>query len=217
MKKIMVFIAMFAAFQGIFAVEAKKSNIKLENKYLLVDGEIPVFYNNGKYIGDSSNRAKGSFTALLEMMKMEVKRNTLENLDREYSKFIFKSYFKKMKNESKIESYSVKTFYYTGGSHGMMLEEGYNFRDGKEVFLEDIFKENINYRGLIKQKVEEQIIKYGGDLYYSDIDIPNEDYSFYFKEDSLVILFNPYTLASYEAGIITFEIPLSEISAFMKI
>ena len=217
MKKIILFIAIFITFQGVLATETKKSEVKLENKHLIVDGKIPVFYNNGKYLGDSSSRAKGSFTALMEMVKMEAKRNFLENPDEENSKFILKSDFKKIKNENQIESYSVKSFYYTGGKHGMVLEEGYNFKDGREIFLEDLFKNNINYRGLIKQKVEEQIIKYGGDLYYSDIDIPNDGYSFYFKEDSLVILFNPYTLASYEAGVITFEIPVSEISAFMKI
>ncbi|WP_319371772.1 DUF3298 and DUF4163 domain-containing protein [uncultured Ilyobacter sp.] len=217
MKKITVFILLLAAFQNIFSIEAKKSNITLENKYLKVDGKIPVFFNNGKYIGDSSSRARGSFTALLEMIKMESKRNHSEGQFKDGSKYILNSDFKKIKNNSKIESYLLKTFYYTGGAHGMMLEEGYNFKDGKEIFLEDLFKENINYRGLIKQKVEEQIIKYGGDLYYSDIDIPDEGYSFYFKEDSLVILFNPYTLASYEAGVVTFEIPISEIWAFMKI
>jgi len=217
MKKIIVFIFMLAVFQNMFSVETKKSNIKLENQYLMIDGKIPVFYNKGKYIGNSSNKVKGGFRALMEMIKMESNKNRLENPDNRDGKFILKSDFKKIDNESKIDSYLVKTFYFTGGSHGMILEEGYNFKNGKEVFLKDIFKGSINYKGLIKQKVEEQIIKYGGDLYYADINIPDEEYSFYFEGDSLVVFFNPYTLASYEAGIITFEIPISEISAFMKI
>ncbi|WP_320047638.1 DUF3298 domain-containing protein [uncultured Ilyobacter sp.] len=217
MKKITVFILMLTAFHNMFSVETKKSSIKLENQYLMIDGKIPVFYNKGKYIDDFSSRVNGGFKALMEMVKMESTRNRLENPTNEDGKFILKSDFKKIENDFKIDSYLVKTFYYTGGPHGMMLEDGYNFKNGKEVFFGDIFRDNINYRGLIKQKVEEQIIKYGGDLYYADIDIPDEDYSFYFKDDSLVILFNPYTLASYEAGIITFEIPVSEISDFMKI
>ncbi|ADO84181.1 DUF3298 and DUF4163 domain-containing protein [Ilyobacter polytropus] len=217
MKKIIVFIFIFAVFQNMFSVETKKSNIKLENQYLMIDGKIPVFYNKGKYIGNSSNKVKGGFRALMEMIKMESNKNRLENPDNRDGKFILKSDFKKIDNESKIDSYLVKTFYFTGGSHGMILEEGYNFKNGKEIFLKDIFKGNINYKGLIKQKVEEQIIKYGGDLYYADINIPDEEYSFYFEGDSLVVFFNPYTLASYEAGIITFEIPISEISSFMKI
>jgi len=216
MKKIIVFIFILAVFQNMFSVETKKSNIKLENQYLMIDGKIPVFYNKGKYIGNSSNKVKGGFRALMEMIKMESNKNRLENPDNRDGKFILKSDFKKIDNESKIDSYLVKTFYFTG-SHGMILEEGYNFKNGKEIFLKDIFKGNINYKGLIKQKVEEQIIKYGGDLYYADINIPDEEYSFYFEGDSLVVFFNPYTLASYEAGIITFEIPISEISAFMKI
>ncbi|WP_321329689.1 DUF3298 domain-containing protein [uncultured Ilyobacter sp.] len=217
MKKITVVILLLTVFHSIFSIEAKKMNIKLENQHLIVAGEIPAFYNNGRYINGSSSRVKGSFEALVEMLKMESNRNRLENPDSEDEKFILKSDFEKIENEFGIDSYLIKTFYYTGGSHGMMLEEGYNFKNGKEVFLNDIFKGSINYKGLIKQKVEEQIIKYGGDLYYADINIPDEEYSFYFEGDSLVVFFNPYTLASYEAGIITFEIPISEISSFMKI
>lgn len=217
MKKIAVFILILTMFQNMFSVETKKSSIKLENQYLTIDGKIPVFYNKGKYMGNSSSRVKGGFKALMEMIKMESNKNRLENPANEDGKFILKSDFKKIDNENKIDSYIVKTFYFTGGSHGMMLEDGYNFKNGKEIFLKDIFKDSINYKGLIKQKVEEQIIKYGGDLYYADINVPDEGYSFYFKDDFLVVLFNPYTLASYEAGIITFEIPISEISAFMKI
>ncbi len=217
MKKFTTYFILFFVFQSAFSIETKEIAVSFENDFMIIDVKIPSFYNNGKYLSEPSSRIKGKYEALIEISRMESNRYFLERLGKDYSKFILNNDFKKITNNMGIDSYSVKSFYYIGGKHGMMMEEGFNFKDGKEIFLKDIFKDNINYRGLIRQKIEEQIINSGGDMYYSNVDIPKDGYSFYFKDDSLVIIFDPYIIASYEAGIITFEIPVSEISDFMKI
>lgn len=216
MKKAIMFFMIFSLFQGSFSFETKENLISSEDKYAMIEGKLPVFYSSGKLMRDSTDRIKTKFITLMEVVQKEAKRNFAERERESYSKFILKSDFEKIKNNCGYDSYLVKTFYYIGGKHGMISEEGVNFRKGKNVSLKDIFKDEINYRGLIEQKIEEQIARSEGDIYYSDVKIPEEGYGFYFKGDSLVVIFNPYTIASHEAGIINFEIPISEISDFLN-
>jgi hypothetical protein len=216
MKKYIVVLMMIFVFQGVFPLDTKEIIVSSKNEYVTIDGRMPVFYNNDKYMKDSTNRIRIKFNTLMNMVKMESKRNLIEGSREATSKFILKNDFNKIGNNYGYNSYVVKTFYYIGGKHGMMLEEGINFKDGKEISLEDVFKDGINYRGLIEQSIEKQIVRSESDLYYSDVKVPEDGYSFCFKGDALVIIFNPYIMASYEAGVIKFEIPISEISDFMR-
>lgn len=198
----------------VLGVEVEDINFQYTDNYTIVTGRVPLFKYKGSPV---SEEAVNTFNILDEVMRMESRRYFREAGNREGNPFVLKSDYSKMENKAGIDSYVVKTYYYKGGDHGMILETPYNFRGSREVTLNSLFKDGINYRRVIRNRIEETIIEGDPSMYYENIVIREEDYKFYLSEDKLVIIFNPYELGPYESGILTFEIPLEELSDYLNI
>lgn len=212
MKKLLL-ILVFLMGINIFTMEIEEKKYKVQGKYTIISGNIPIFKAEEKVV---SNEAVAVFETLADMVIMESKRYFIEEKKTSTNNFVLKSDYKKMKNNMGVDSYLIKTYYYTGGSHGMMMETPYNFIDGRKALLNEFFKENVNYQTIIKNKVEEIIIEDNPSHYYDTVTIKEEGYKFYFSEDKLVIIFDVYEIGPFESGILSFDIPISELEGYLK-
>ncbi|PAB60599.1 DUF3298 domain-containing protein [Anaeromicrobium sediminis] len=131
---------------------------------------------------------------------------------------------------------SIYTVYYTytGGAHGNHQDVAYNvdLTNGKILKLNDIFKNEVDYKKVINDEINKQIreiqeqakaegISRGEKV--EDIYLPHrgfksirDDHGFYFKDDSIVIYFDLYEIGPYAAGIIEFPIKISNIGDSLK-
>lgn len=212
MKKLLI-ILIFIMGVNIFAVKIEEKKYEIQEKNLTITGNIPVFKYEGKVV---LNEAVGIFEVLSDVVTMESKRFFIEEKKNNTNNFVLKSDYKKIENNMEIDSYLVKTYYYIGGNHGMMIETPYNFIDGRKIGLNEIFKENINYKTIIKNKIEEIIIEDNPSHYHDTVSIKEDGYKFYFSEDKLVIIFDVYEIGPFESGILSFDIPISELEDYLK-
>jgi len=199
---------------AVFGMETEDKNLQYTDKHTVITGRVPLFKYNGRTV---SEEALNIFKILDEVVRMESRRYFAEENGRGSAPFVLKSDYSSVENKAGIDSYLVKTYYYIGGDHGMILETPYNFREGREVSLESLFKDGVNYRRVIRNKVEEIIIEGDPAMYHENIVVEEEDFKFYLSGENLVIIFNPYEIGPYESGIPTFTIPLEELSDYMKV
>lgn len=212
MKKLMIFLSLIfsVVVQGI-DVEERTFNYR-ENNFI-IEGRIPVFKEGDKTV---STGALERFQMMSEVITMESGRYFTEERSKAPLSFILKSDFSQKNNNLGIDSFLVKTYYFTGGDHGMIMESPYNFYKGKILNLEDIFKKDVNYKRLIKNKIEEIIIEEDPSLFYENVTVREKEFKFFFEGDNLVIIFNPYEIGPHESGIPVFKIPVSDISDHLK-
>lgn len=102
-----------------------------------------------------------------------------------------------------------------GAAHGMptQIYTHINLKNGNFYELKDLFKKNSNYVKRLSDIIQKQIDEKGEELgvwkdQYKGIK-PNQ--SFYVTEDALHIYFEPYEIAPYSSGFVTFNIPFVEI------
>lgn len=126
-----------------------------------------------------------------------------------------------VKNKEPILSFTVTTYAFTGGAHGVTKTDYYNINVNKNSFvtLPDLFKKNIGYKGVINEIIKKQIKKQeaAGEGTYFGPDDPNafetisNDQSFYIQSSNLVIAFAQYEIAPGYMGEPTFSIPFSKL------
>ncbi len=197
-----------------FGMEVEDKNFQYTDDHTIITGRVPLFKYKGSPV---SEEAVSTFKILDEVVRMESRRHFRERKGKGSNPFVLKSDYSKKNNKTGIDSYVVKTYYYTGGDHGMVLKTPYNFKGSKEVTLNSLFKKGVNYKRVIRNMLEEIIIDGDPSIYYENIEIREEEYKFYLSEDKLVIIFNPYELGPYESGILTFTIPLEKLSDYLSI
>lgn len=198
----------------VLGVEIEEENLEYKGTHTIITGRLPIFKSKGRLV---SKEAVDRFEALSEAVIMESRRYFIEEAKKVPTSFVLKSDYSKKENTAGIESYVVKTYYYIGGTHGMILETPYNFKGGREVSLGSLFKDEVNYKRLIKNRIEEIVIEADSSMFYDNITIKEEEFKFYFSGDKLVIIFNPYEIAPHESGIPAFSIPLEELSDYLNI
>ena len=213
MKRIMFFLSLVISSLSL-GIEVEDKTFNYRDTHMIVEGRLPVFKDGNIVV---STKAVDNFEMLTEIITMEERKFFIEEDRKVTTNFILKSDYAVSGNSLGVESFLVKTYYYTGGRHGMILETPYNFLDGRELSLKDLFKEGVNYKRLLKNKVEEIIIEEDASIFYENIFIEEGEYKFYLKEDMLIILFNPYEIGPHESGIPAFSIPLTDISDHMSL
>ncbi|MBE5916334.1 MAG: DUF3298 and DUF4163 domain-containing protein [Pseudobutyrivibrio ruminis] len=136
-----------------------------------------------------------------------------------------------IRSDYKVFSFVVYNYYYTGGAHGMTDMEGYTFdaTTGEQLELSDFGSEesitetamNFILDTIAESDSTAQAGLYQNDEYsegYEEIVkgfFTGEDYPAYYLDNrGIVFIFQQYTLAPYAAGIITFNVPYSEINGF---
>nr|WP_246517108.1 WG repeat-containing protein [Clostridium aciditolerans] len=105
--------------------------------------------------------------------------------------------------------------YPLGAAHGMpsRVFTHINLKNGSFYDLKDLFKKNSDYVKRLSDIIQKQIDEKGEKLgvwkdQYKGI---KADQPFYVTEDALHIYFEPYEIAPYASGFVTFDIPFAEI------
>lgn len=113
---------------------------------------------------------------------------------------------------------------YTGGAHGYTGRYGHTFdiRTGEELTLADLTD---NYDAFLSAAVEQlKDISYGAEYsaywlnegYEDQLAGLFRDNNWYFNDEGLVLMANPYELASYAAGLIEFTLPYAWLAYQIK-
>lgn len=133
-------------------------------------------------------------------------------------------------NNSKFVSFTVASSVFSGGAHSLDTVTAVNFNGetGTKMTLDDVFSVDSNvYLSKIYSEVEKQIevekaSKSEEDfLYYSNYSEALRNTQFedkwYFTDKGLCVIYNPYEIASYVAGVKQFVIPYESLKNIMKI
>ena len=122
-----------------------------------------------------------------------------------------------MYNANKTLSLELETYIYSGGAHGLGNKTylHYNMNTGTPFGFKEIFfdgaKEAINE--LLKARCED--IKQDEDnMLFHDAE-PEVNDNFYFDDEKLYFLYNPYEIAPYAAGYVVIDIPLTAINRWI--
>ncbi len=151
----------------------------------------------------------------LELLKKQAENDAAEA---KKSGFEFRPYEVIVKYEVKagggaadagMFSIAVTTYTYTGGAHGLPRTDTYNVLNqdaAKRVELKDLF--GAGYKQTIDKHIQDEIAKHPDDYFKDGFEGIDDTQSFYIHQGSAVIVFGPYEIAPYAAGMPEFVIPL---------
>lgn len=121
-------------------------------------------------------------------------------------------YFEQKNNQKDYLSLSLFNYAFTGGAHGLTLQESLTFKQstGQTYTLAQLFKPGADYVERISMIVDAQIKARNIDTLEPFKAIrPDQDY--YVADRSLVIYFQLYELAAYVFGFLYFPISVYEL------
>ncbi|MFD0587079.1 DUF3298 and DUF4163 domain-containing protein [Paenibacillus sp. GCM10027627] len=126
-------------------------------------------------------------------------------------------YYELKTNEKDVLSLSLYNYAYTGGAHGMTLQQSLTFKasTGQAYALKDLFKPGSDYVARISRIVSEQIKQRGIETLEPFKAISPEQ-SFYIADRSLVVYFQLYELAAYVYGFLYFPISVYDLQNIIR-
>lgn len=169
---------------------------------------IPIFPESNKFLNE--------LNILMEKETLNIKEEIHQMAKKDFNKNDLKY---ELNIEYKIHtlnptfiSLTMENYQYTGGAHGFSNRTPYNFdlTTGKEITLEDLFKENSDYKEAINKEIQKQIKEKPDKFFPDEVQVfsgVNSKQPFYIEDGKLVIYFGLYEIAPYTAGIVEFEIP----------
>ncbi len=123
-------------------------------------------------------------------------------------------------NKDAYVSMTTQVYQYTGGAHGMTIQQTYHFDlvKGKVLTLSDFFEPGSNYEDIINGIVVQGIKDGQYEYYLGEEGFPgvNEATNFYFAEDGLHVYFQEYEIAPYAAGLPEFIVPYDVIKESLQ-
>ena len=203
----------------------KENLIKIESKsitkneeYLNTKVNMPIIIYEDKDIEQKiNNTIKKDITSYYKKIKNQ-SEEYYSNFDELVTKFELDISYDLKKNSDEVLSIILTYYTYSGGAHGYTENRAYNFslRDGKQIYLEDIFIDNSNYIEELNKKIR-HIIKENKEYekLYCFKGIKNTK-NFYIQDNDLVIYFDLYEIAPYVAGIVEFKVNEKEINSILK-
>ena len=122
-------------------------------------------------------------------------------------------FFEVKTNEKSVLSLSLFNYAYTGGAHGLTLQESLSFDTGtgRHYSLAELFKPGSNYVGRISDLVKLQITT-RQIATLDPFDSIRVNQSFYIADRALVIYFALYELTPYAFGFPYFPISVYDLS-----
>ncbi|MCM2676739.1 DUF3298 and DUF4163 domain-containing protein [Alkalicoccobacillus plakortidis] len=120
-------------------------------------------------------------------------------------------------NQRNILSLMNRLYYYSGGAHGMTVQETLtmNTANGKIYSLGDLFKGGVNYTQPLNKIIEAQIKARQLDLLNPFTGI-TADQKWYIADKSLVLFFDLYELQAYVYGFTYFPISVYGIQSIIR-
>lgn len=124
-------------------------------------------------------------------------------------------------SDKHILSYTLYYYQFTGGAHGSTAVESINLNTstGKSLQLKDIFKEEVDYKKIINDKIVEEMKKRPNEFFQENItNFPGikNNQEFYFTNNSFVVYFQTYELAPYVYGNPKFEFKFQDYKNYIK-
>ena len=208
---------------GMKKVKITSETIKSNTEDIDVDIKIPVVKGLKDEIYQEQLNYKIKSTAKKDLNEFKKIAEELKELNIEWTPEIRINY--EIKSDEDILSFVVTTYSYVGGANGMSRKDYYNIdiKGNKIVKLEDLFKENSNYRTVLNDEINRQIKKqmaanekmyFEGEEGFKSI---KDEQSFYIDESkNLVITFQMYDIAPRSSGYPEFEIPKENIVHILK-
>ncbi|MFD1954736.1 DUF3298 and DUF4163 domain-containing protein [Paenibacillus thailandensis] len=125
-------------------------------------------------------------------------------------------YFEVKNNQKDVLSLSLFNYAYTGGAHGMTLQQSLTFDvpTGKLYSLSELFKPGSDYVKRLSALVAKQIAARQIET-LEPFKAIRPDQSFYVADRSLVLYFNLYELAAYVYGFLYFPISVYSIQSII--
>lgn len=126
-------------------------------------------------------------------------------------------------NQGGLFNAVLDDYQYAGGAHGGTVRSSYllNLTTGKALSLSDLMQPDSGYTALINAAIRAEIDRRvaSGDLYEFDgakFETIGDDPAFFLTNDAAVFYFQQYEYFPYAAGIQTFTIPYSDLSACLR-
>jgi len=118
-------------------------------------------------------------------------------------------------------TFEVFDYSYTGGAHPNYYTKYFNYINKKELKFKELFSDTIALKKKLIELLRKQfnikgnqtLEEYG--FFVEKNNLPLND-NFYFENDAMFVVYNPYEIASYADGEITLKVPLSDISNIIK-
>ena len=123
-------------------------------------------------------------------------------------------------NKDGFLSLTTTAYQFTGGAHGMTVQESYNYdlNAGTKMKLASLFQPGVDYKKIINKEIEKQIASRSENFFSEEMGFQtiedNQDY--YLKEGNLVIYFGLYEIAPYVTGIPEFTIPFTRFDGGVR-
>ncbi|MFK7782622.1 DUF3298 domain-containing protein [Psychroserpens sp.] len=116
---------------------------------------------------------------------------------------------------------AVNSYLDTGGAHGNTHIKFFNFnpQTGQLYSKAEIINDIQGLSGVITNKLKEEVKSNSDEpmeefFFGKDFQLPE---SLGFSDEGLIVLYNPYEIASYSQGIMEFTIPFEDINSYFNI
>ncbi|MDG5490509.1 DUF3298 and DUF4163 domain-containing protein [Psychroserpens sp. SPM9] len=116
---------------------------------------------------------------------------------------------------------AINSYLDTGGAHGNTNVRFFNFnpQTGKLYQTKDLIGNIKGFSEVVEQKLKDEINKNSeasmtDEFFGKDFQLPE---TIGFSDEGVIILYNPYEIASYAQGILEFTIPFEDLNSFLNI
>ena len=178
--------------------------------------EIPIIHGSNSEISEQINKKIKEDILLFYNLSAKEAEEFLDDFEIDESNFVADASYEIKKNSPTVLSLIIKYYKYSGGAHGYYEYVPYNIdmRNGKIFNLKDMFKDNVDYKIIINDEINNQIKALSnkeenlGQIY--DFYSIKDNQKFYIEDGNIVIIFDLYEIAPYAAGIPEFSINASK-------
>lgn len=121
-----------------------------------------------------------------------------------------------------IISIAITSYLDTGGAHGNSTVRFFNFdpQTGEQLHTNDLVGNMQGLSEVIKEQLTTEIKGETNEIVMKDVFF-GKDFqlpeTLGYSDEGLIVLYNPYEIASYSQGIVEFTIPFETINSFLKI
>jgi hypothetical protein len=118
----------------------------------------------------------------------------------------------------------MKQYLYTGGAHGYGSAWYLNvdLQSGEELSTYDLLNNVDHFKNYAEKVFREKLeVPEGGSINATGFWFDEDEFylpeTIGFQDSNLILLYNPYDIASYADGAIEIDIPIKEIESYLKV